>query len=583
MGWFSGILSLAHQDGPHIKMLIVIAVMTASAFAIQRIFKNDLERDQYYYMRDLCLVASWAICGIWTESPPMKLMITAGVISGLVGFCQKVLRGQVLRLFFIAIGLGVSFLGPRISFIGQPEGEFLYISNVAAVMMLSALWISIFPILLQEIDEIPGLGGCFLLSGWTMMMILTFMSSKGPSDAAMMALCGAALIAVFWSRHANVYRRLGNPLAAMWGALLAGTSMLGSSNGVAFAPVMVLTLGVFAVPILESMISVLSALVSPKPISGMMFYRVLVSRGLEHASAVYVVTLSCSICGALFSAVQLGICDLPSALWAALFSFVGLFALCCRMFRSVDSHSNSRRELWGLIVDNMSLDYALGRVSGWLASGESKMIVTPDALAALRSRADEEYSAAVREAGLVIPDGTGLVWALKILGTPVRERMPGVEFSDHLCRIAASRGAPVFFFGGKSGVAEKAAERQAERHKGLIIAGCRDGYFNDEESSDIAEQIRRSGARIVLIALGVPKQEIWARRHIKQMGSVITIGVGGTLDVMSGTIERAPQKWRDMHLEWLYRTLKEPSRWRRTIKLPLFVVLVLMKRLGIGR
>jgi N-acetylglucosaminyldiphosphoundecaprenol N-acetyl-beta-D-mannosaminyltransferase len=566
-------------DAAYLKMAVIAAYVVVACSFIQRTFRKDLERDQYYYLRDISLIAAWAICGIWAESAPMKLTITAGVIAGLVGFCQKVVKNWDLRFCYLAIGFGVALLGPRITFIGRPAGEFLYISSFTAIIILSTLWMGFFPILFQEFDEIPGMGGGLLLVSWTLMTAVTALSSKGLSDALMMSLCGLALILVFWSRHVNVYRRLGSPLAAMWGTLLAGTSMLGASKGVAFATVMILPLGLFAIPIIETSLSVLSAAFSPKPLGNMMFYRGLVSRGFDHPAAVFFVSAVCAICGASIAVLQMRLMD-PLSL-AAVLALTGTgFYIAVACSGSGDDGSPERPRLWGVVADNISLDYALGRVGGWLlAADSSQMIVTVDALAALRSRSDERYSRIVLSAAMSLPDGTGLIWALRFLGFTVQEQISGVDFVDHLCRFSAGHGWPVFFLGGRPGVAEEAAKRMKEKHGGLEVAGCMNGYFKESENDAVCGAIKQSGARIIFVALGVPAQEYWFYDNRSKLGNIVGVGVGGSFDVLSGRLLRAPAAWRRMKLEWLYRTIQEPRRWRRIIKLPVFVFLVLMKKI----
>ena len=562
---------------------MVITAVIVACFFVQRTFRKELERDQYYYLRDISLIAAWAICGIWTQSSPMKLTITAGVIAGLVGFCQKVVKGWDLRFCYLAIGFGATFLGPRITFIGQPSGEFFYISGFSTIIILSTLWMGLFPILFQELDEIPGMGGGLLLVSWLLMFIVTAISSKGPSDALMMSVCGLSLILVFWSRHVNVYRRLGAPLAALWGMLLAGVSMLGVSKGVAFATVMVLPLGLFAIPILETSLSVLSAAFSPRPLGNMLLYRKLVNSGMNHPTAVLTVTLACALCGVSVAVLQMGLLDLFSLVASALLIGAGLYiAITHRGGRK--EPSTGRPTLWGVSVDNFSLDYALGRVGGWIMSGTtSHMIVTPDALATLASRRDAGYSEITERAGLVLPDGTGLVWALRFLGFTVQEQISGVDFMEHLCRLASCHGWSVFFFGGRPGVAEAAGVKLKEKYPDLTVAGSRSGYFKPDESSAICSEIRESGAHILFVALGVPKQERWLYEHLEDTGAIVGMGVGGSFDVHSGLLKRAPLVWRRLKLEWLFRTLQEPARWRRVMKLPLFVFLVLMKKLRLDR
>lgn len=572
-------LPLLYEIDPgYIRMAVVVAVILVVCAFIQRIFRRDLERDQYYYLRDICMMAAWALCGIWTQSAPMKLTITAGIIAGLVGFCQKVAKNWDLRFCYLLIGLGVSLLGPRITFVGLPEGEFFYLSGFSSIL-LSTLWVGLFPILFQAFDEIPGMGGCLLLVSWMLLAIVTAISSKGPSEALVMSICGLALIFVFWSRHVNVYRRLGAPLSALWGTLLAGSSMLGASKGVAFSTVMILPLGLFAIPILETSLSVLSAAFSPKPLGNMIIYRKLVVKGIDHPTAVFVVTGLCALCGASIATLQMGFFDLGSLILTLLLFGTGIYIVVARL-RGGEEGASTHPSLWGITVDNFSLDYALGRVGAWVSAKDApRMVVTPDALASLRSRRDKRYCRVIDKAALVLPDGSGLTWALRFLGSPVQEQIPGVEFTEHLCRQAASQGWPVYFLGGKPGIAEKAAEKLREKYPGLIVSGCRDGYFSNSESENICKEIRNTGTSILFVALGVPKQEYWLDENMKYLDGIVGMGVGGSFDVLSGTLKRAPLRWRKLKLEWLYRAIQEPSRWRRVAQLPVFVLLVFLKKL----
>lgn len=556
---------------------VVVAIVVVCAF-IQKMFKKDLERDQYYYLRDICMMAAWALCGIWTQSAPMKLAITAGIIAGLVGFCQKVARNWDLRFCYLLIGLGVSILGPRITFIGLPHGEFFYLSGFSSIL-LSTLWVGLFPILFQALDEIPGMGGCLLLVSWMLLAVVTAISSKGVTEALVMSVCGLALILVFWSRHVNVYRRLGTSLSALWGTLLAGSSMLGASKGVAFSTVMILPLGLFVIPILETSLSVLSAAFSPKPLGSMIIYRKLVVKGIDHPTAVFVVTGLCALCGSAIATLQMGFFDLGSLITALLLIGLGVYIALARTRRQ-EEQTSARSSLWGVTVDNFSLDYALGRIGAWVSSRDApRMIVTPDALASLRSRRDKRYCGIIDKASLVLPDGSGLTWALRFLGSPVQKQIPGVEFMEHLCRKAASHGWPVYFLGGKPGVAKLAAGKMSNKYPGLVVSGSRDGYFSSFECENICEEIRNAGTSILFVALGVPKQEYWLEENLEKLPGIVGIGVGGSFDVHSGMLKRAPLRWRKMKLEWLYRTIQEPARWRRAAKLPLFVLLVLLKKL----
>ncbi|MDR7386279.1 MAG: WecB/TagA/CpsF family glycosyltransferase, partial [Armatimonadota bacterium] len=163
--------------------------------------------------------------------------------------------------------------------------------------------------------------------------------------------------------------------------------------------------------------------------------------------------------------------------------------------------------------------------------------------------------------------------ASRRLGRPLPERVPGVELMEALCERAARQGWPIFLLGGLPGVAEQAAAELRRRWPGLPVAGTHHGYFQVEGA--VVEAVARSGAALLFCGLGSPRQELWLSRHLDRLGVRVAMGVGGSLDVLAGRSARAPAWLRRVHLEWLYRLLREPRRWRRQLALPHFAWLVL--------
>ena len=229
-----------------------------------------------------------------------------------------------------------------------------------------------------------------------------------------------------------------------------------------------------------------------------------------------------------------------------------------------------RINVLGVGFDNLTLAEAVEAGARLLKTEGCHYVVTPNPEIVEVCRADPAALAAVNGADLVLADGIGVIKGAAMLGTPLKERTPGIEFAAGLMGRMAGEGQSLYLLGAKPGVAEKAAERLTARYPGLRIAGTHDGYFKD--SAPVAQAIRESGADCVFVCLGAPKQELWMRQWGKETGARLLCGLGGSLDVFAGTVERAPKFWCDHGLEWFYRLCKEPKRIGRMMKLPLFLL-----------
>ena len=198
------------------------------------------------------------------------------------------------------------------------------------------------------------------------------------------------------------------------------------------------------------------------------------------------------------------------------------------------------------------------------------MVVTPNPEIVELCREDPALRALVNGADLVLPDGIGILYGAKLLGTPLRQWLPGIEFAQALMAAMARGEGTLFLLGAKPGVAEEAARRLERTYPGLKIAGTHDGYF--QEDAPVAEAIRQSGAAVVFVCLGAPKQEKWIAQWGPATGAHLLVGLGGCLDVFSGSVKRAPRVFQRLGLEWLHRLMKDPRRIGRMMKLPLFMV-----------
>jgi len=229
-----------------------------------------------------------------------------------------------------------------------------------------------------------------------------------------------------------------------------------------------------------------------------------------------------------------------------------------------------RIDVLGVGFDNLTMEEAVSRGMELLHQEGPHYVVTPNPEIVEVCRENAEAREVVNGAALVLPDGIGVVKGAAMLGTPLKGRVPGIEFASHLMEKMAEEGMSLYLLGAKPGVAEMAAKNLAERYPGLRIAGIHDGYF--KEDGPVVETIAASGADCVFVCLGAPKQEFWMKKNGSATGAKLLCGLGGSLDVFAGVVERAPKFWCDHGLEWFYRLCKEPKRIGRMMKLPLFLV-----------
>lgn len=191
---------------------------------------------------------------------------------------------------------------------------------------------------------------------------------------------------------------------------------------------------------------------------------------------------------------------------------------------------------------------------------------------------NEEFAQSLRNADLIIPDGVGIKIALKIKGIK-QEQIPGIEFSKKIMALCAEKGENVALIGAKEEILQKACSNLKSEIPNLNISYARNGYFKEADEREIVENLKKSNAKLVLAALGIPKQEIFIRKYMNKFPNTIFIGVGGSFDVWSGEVKRAPLIFRKAGCEWLWRLIKTPSRFKRMFPtLPLFLFRVIMEK-----
>ncbi len=236
-----------------------------------------------------------------------------------------------------------------------------------------------------------------------------------------------------------------------------------------------------------------------------------------------------------------------------------------------------KKEVLGIQFDDLTREEAAQAGAALLAEDKFHYVVTPNPEFILASERDSEFRNVLNGADLVLADGIGVVYSAKILGTPLKERVPGVEFADDMLACLNERGGRLYLLGARPGVAEEAGQRIVERYSNIVLCGTQDGYFKDEEA--VLLKVAAARPDLLFVCLGAPKQEKWMARWGRHTGARLAIGLGGALDVFAGQVERAPDSWQRLGLEWAYRLKKEPQRAGRMARLPLVLVKAAGQRL----
>jgi N-acetylglucosaminyldiphosphoundecaprenol N-acetyl-beta-D-mannosaminyltransferase len=233
-------------------------------------------------------------------------------------------------------------------------------------------------------------------------------------------------------------------------------------------------------------------------------------------------------------------------------------------------------DVLGVAFDNLDMDQAAARAMALIRERRAAYAVTPNPEIVMLCRENKAAGRAVAAADLILADGIGVVYAARLRGRPLKQKLPGVDFAGRVMKELSLEGGSVFLLGAKPGVAELAARALKERYPGIAIVGTHDGYFSDDKP--VVEKINAAEPDLLLVCLGAPKQEIWMHDHAGTLNAGLMVGLGGSLDVFAGVAKRAPQAWQKMGMEWLYRLIREPKRIGRMRYLPKFLYLTALRR-----
>lgn len=228
----------------------------------------------------------------------------------------------------------------------------------------------------------------------------------------------------------------------------------------------------------------------------------------------------------------------------------------------------------GINIDKVDQTQALDKIQQFIDSQQPHYIVTANAEIIYQASKDDQMRHLINGADLITADGSGVLWASKHIGQPLTQRVTGIDLVHAICQRSQTKGWRIYIIGAAPGIAQQAADKLRQQYPQCQIIGTQHGYYQPQEEETILQQIRQSAPDIILVAMGAPRQEKWITQHQQQLQIPVAMGIGGSLDVISGNLKRAPQWMQKLSLEWLYRVIKQPTRIKRITALPKFVLAV---------
>ncbi|MBU1152712.1 WecB/TagA/CpsF family glycosyltransferase [bacterium] len=242
---------------------------------------------------------------------------------------------------------------------------------------------------------------------------------------------------------------------------------------------------------------------------------------------------------------------------------------------------NNNIFIFGIRIDNVTYTKVLQKIEDFIKSDKLHVLVFANPEIVMKACKYPEYKKYINNVDLVAPDGIGLIWASKILGNPLKERVTGTDITYKLAELSAKKGYSLYFIGGENGVAEKAVENLKRLYSGVNIIGFHHGFWEKEKEEEIIKDINSKNPDILMVCLGMYKQEMWIKKNLHNLNVKICFGNGGALDFVSGKRKRAPKWIINMGLEWLIRLIQDPCRVKRQYQILLFIILVFFEKIKI--
>ncbi|MBZ4645699.1 MAG: tagA [Clostridia bacterium] len=248
-----------------------------------------------------------------------------------------------------------------------------------------------------------------------------------------------------------------------------------------------------------------------------------------------------------------------------------------KLLREMGENMRDSIDILGTRIDFVTLAEAEQKVWNFLKEDKLHMVFTPNSEMIMAALKDDDLKKVLNAGDLNTADGIGVVYASKILGKPLKERVAGFDLAKRILAKLPQKKYTLYLLGGIPGIAETAKEKLQQEYPGIQIIGTHDGYFDEKEEQRMIEEINKLKPDIIFVCLGMSKQERWIYNNRNKLNARVCMGIGGSLDVFAGKAQRAPEVFQKLGLEWFYRLIKEPWRYKRMMALPKFAVTVMLK------
>jgi len=503
------------------------------------------------------------------------------IILGRVDKKQRLSTGNKL-VFQILISLIVIYSGIKIEFLRDPSlsGGYLYLHYLT--IPLTIIWLVSITNSIGQVDELGDITPYIIFIASLTFLVVSLIQKQGLILAEVLSLI---LVAISFIFIRYLPRRRFPSYYMSFGFILAIIAIVGVLKSTA-ALTLLIPLLILGVPLLDSSYSIVAVYARLEgqsqgdypSFSESRLRQKLKSYGFSPRGANLTI-----IGSSLYLSLSALIISINQSLYllVMLVIFGGLiFEWLKKQVQSGEiiigeDVSNHRVRLFQVGIDQLDNQKTVQKIEKFIVSKKPHLVVTPDTLAILRTRVDLEYHNILKSADLVTPDGAGILWATATLNFPLAERVTGIDIINSICRLAIKKRYSLYLLGSSFGVAKEAALNLTRRYPGLKIVGSHHGYFASHKEAGIIREIKEKKPDVLLVGMGAPKQEKWIAKNLNKINVPVCMGVGGSFDVLSGRIPRAPL-WMQRHgMEWVYRLIKQPKRVLRVLALFYFIWLVI--------